>query len=328
VLPSSADEPVFLVPGQGGDPRGALLEVCRASEAAAAEAEAVIEEIQQAAAAGSSIRAVLLAPPGSVPMEHGVPQLAGYAISVILGRLLAAITGPPAAIVGQSFGEIAALVCAGAFSVADGARAVDALNAAFRPVEGQGAMVLLPGTGEADCLALLAGSGISDVVLACVNSPDQTVVSGPSEAVEQFLALPGRKMIRLPVPYASHHPSLRPVRQRFLAGMRELRQRPLRLPVHSPVARRAYTDGDDLREALADCVVEPVYLPETLLSLRTGQPGAGRPFIELGTGDALSRCVQRTLPGAEVIAPLTGDPRWLCTAIQRKDDENASALSR
>jgi hypothetical protein len=90
--------------------------------------------------------------------------------------------------------------------------------------------------------------------------------------------------------------------------------------VHSPVARRAYSDGEDLREALADCVVEPVHLPQALLGLAAGQPAAGGPFIELGAGDALSRCVQRTLPGAEVIAPLSGDPCWLCTAILRQDD--------
>jgi [acyl-carrier-protein] S-malonyltransferase len=321
MLPPLCTEPVFLVPGQGGDPRGALLGIYQESDAAAAEADRILEDIQQTvdttktAQPASSVRAVLLAPSRSVPADHEVGLLAGYAISVILARLLTAAGMAPAAIVGVSFGEIAAMVCGGAFDVADGARAVLALNAAYRPAEGRGAMVVVTGAGEEDCRRLLAESGIDDLVLACVNSPDQTVVSGPAEAVEKLLAQPGPKMTRLPVPYCAHHPALGQVRESFLAGMRELRQRPLRVPVHSPTQRRAYADGDDLREALADSLIKPVYLPQALRHLGAEGQGARRLFIELGAGKALVRCVQRTLPGAQTIAPLAGDPRWLASAV-------------
>lgn len=313
---ASRTELVFMVPGQGGDPRGALLGLCRVSDAAAAETDRILDDIEQArdvteAARATRIRDVLLAPSGSVPVDHETGLLAGYAIPVILSKLLTAAGMTPAAIVGVSFGEIAAMVCAGAFEAADGARAVLALNDAYRPVEGLGAMVLVTGAGEDECRRLLARSEIDDLVIGCVNSPDQTVVSGPAEAVEKFLALPGPKMTRLPVPYSAHHPALGEVREAFLAGIRKLRQRPLLVPLHSPSRDRPYADDDDLREALADVLIKPVHLPRVLRHLEAGNPGARRQFVELGTGTALVRCVQRTLPAAEAIAPLASDPGWL-----------------
>lgn len=335
MLPPARSEPVYVIPGQGGDPRGALLGIYRVSDTAAAEADRILADVQRVVDAADtlrpapSVRSLLLAPSRSAAAQQGVRQLAGYAISVILARLLTTAGMTPAAAVGQSFGEIAALVCGGALDVTDGTRAVLALNSAYRPAEGRGAMVLMNGVGEADCRRLLAESGIGDLVLACVNSPDQTVVSGPAEAVERLLCLPWPKMTRLPVPYAAHHPALAPVRDRFLTGMRELRQRPLLVPVHSPVRCRAYTDDDDLREALADCVVKPVYLTQTLSGLAMSwrrQSIGHRTFIELGTGDALTRCVQRTLPGAQTIAPLVGDPHWLYNTILRKENEDVPAL--
>ncbi|MFG2005268.1 ACP S-malonyltransferase [Spirillospora sp. NPDC048911] len=309
----SASETVFVVPGQGGNPRGALLEVYRACAAAEAEAEQVLEPIQRAlegTGAGPPLRTLLLSESRSVPARPGVPQLAGYTVSVVLGRLLTRALGPPAAIVGLSFGEIAALVCARAFDVADGTRAVCALNAAFAEVAGQGAMVLLPRVGEAECRRLLAATGRRDLVLACVNAPDQTVVSGPLDAIEALLARPSPPMVRLAVPYASHHPALTAVADRFRKGMSGLPQRRLRIPVHSPVRGRAYHDGDDLRQALADCVTNPLDLPGTLRRL-----GPGHRYVELGVGDALTRCVRKTLPGARALAPLGGDLAWLRAAL-------------
>jgi [acyl-carrier-protein] S-malonyltransferase len=163
-------------------------------------------------------------------------------------------------------------------------------------------MVLLPGVGEAECLRVLREHGIRGLVVACVNAPDEVIVSGRIDAVEELLNKAPVRTIRLPVPYAAHHPEMEPVAKRFLAGLRDVCQRPLRTVVHSPVRRRAYTDHDDLRRGLADCVTKPVRLPETLNTL-----GSGHPFVEIGMGNALVRCVQRTLPGARTIAPLKDD---------------------
>lgn len=326
------EQAVYLVPGQGGDPRGALRGLCAASAAAAAQTEQVTSQIRQAADGTADATAqadaaghMLLAAGGpAAPLQHETGLLAGYALSVILGRLLTAAGKPPSLVVGVSFGEIAALVCAGALDVTDGARAVLALNEAYRPAAGLGGMVLLAGAGEEECAQLLADSGIEGLVIACVNSPVQTVVSGPAAAVDKLLALPapGVKLIRVPVPYAAHHPALGYVREHFASAMRGLRQRPLRVPVHSPVRGRAYTDADDLREAMADALVKPVRLPQILAGIGSAPGGtpageaAQRQFIELGVGGALVRCVQQTLPGAQTLDPLAAGTRWLAGSVQ------------
>lgn len=317
-------ESVFLIPGQGADPRGVLAAPAHASDRIRHAAEEALTEAQEVVdadwpvmgldasrTAPPSLREILLEPSGSVRMGRGVPQLASHALSVVVARALMASGVHPVAVVGQSFGEIAALVCAGALDVADGVRAVCALNAAFEPVEGAGAMALLPGLGEHDCLTLLADVNLPDLVLACVNAPEQTVVSGPLESVEALEEVPGLKVVRIPVPYASHHPGLGVVADRFLEGLRPLPVRPLSIPVYSPVAGRSYTDTDDLRRALADCVVKPVNLPPTLRRLAVGSAG-NRLFVELGAGDALTRGVRSTLADAHAVAALGDDPAWLC----------------
>src|SRR5690606_37158029 len=76
-----------------------------------------------------SLRTDLLDDPGAyraAARTPGVPQLASYAASVAVDRALRTAGIRPSHAVGQSFGEIAALVCAGAFTITAGARmAVD-----------------------------------------------------------------------------------------------------------------------------------------------------------------------------------------------------------
>ncbi|MFD6156110.1 acyltransferase domain-containing protein [Nocardia sp. NPDC060256] len=300
---------VFLVPGQGGDPRCALHELYRADSPSRATVDGVLGEIERASGdAGQGLREVLLSEVKQPVMGPGIPQLASYAISVVLDRLLTAAGLHPDVIVGQSFGEIAALVCAGVFDVPDGTRAVGALNAAFRGFEGRGAMVLVLASVP-ETRALLAEVGPSDLVVACVNSPKQTIVSGPTEAIAALLERQGDgpRLVRLAVPYASHHPGLVVVADRFRANLCQTRQRPLRVPVYSPVGRRAYADTDDLHEALVDCVTKPVDLVEALQHAGSQHTQ----FIELGVGDGLCRCVQATLPSAGTLAPLAGELSWL-----------------
>jgi acyl-CoA oxidase len=300
---------VFLVPGQGGDPRGALLDLHRCGDKFASAIDEVSAEIDAVGAEHG------LAPVGSIlltesrpPLAPGMPQLAAYAASVILARILEDAGARPECVVGQSFGEIAALACAGAYTVADGARAVCALNDAFSSVIGLGGMVLLRAS-RAETEALLRRVERTDLVVACIDSPEETIVSGPLDAIDALFEVSAARdglpqPLRLAVPYASHHPDLAPVARRFRENLEPLRQKPLIHPVRSPVRRRAYTDSDDLRVALSECVTGPVHLQETIESLAT--PG-GRLFVEVGVGAALCRCVRATVPGARTLAPLT-DP--------------------
>lgn len=299
-------EIVYLIPGQGGDPRGALRGLHATESWIRSAIDEVCAQVDPAGAAHGlpSVANVLFSELRS-PLDYGLAPLAAYTASVALHRILADADVRPACVIGQSFGEISALVCAGAYTVAEGATAVCALNEAFRIALGHGGLVLVRAS-LAEAEKILGRLGRPDLVVACVDAPDETIVSGPNDAIDALLALRDHEtddlppLDRLAVPYASHHPELTAVAERFRAGLEPLTQRALGCRALSPIRRRAYTDSDDLRDALADCVVKPVQLVETFESL----PPSDHLFIEMGVGAGLCRCARVALPGARTLAPL------------------------
>ncbi|WP_424216083.1 acyltransferase domain-containing protein (plasmid) [Streptomyces sp. BI20] len=210
----------------------------------------------------------------------GLPQLLMYATAVAVHRALIRTAGPPAGLIAVSFGEIAALTAARALTVADGTRVVCRATGAFRDSPAGVNTVLCASWSEVT--ALLARTGRPDVVIACENSPRETVVCGSAPdvtEVERAATSAGLRWTRLPLPFLSHHPALAPHADAFARAIAETPFRPCRIPVHSAVARRVYTSDEDLAAALARCLVHPVRLPDTLRSA----VGAG-PAVIFDTG--------------------------------------------
>lgn len=233
-------------------------------------------------------------------------QLAIFGASVAVHRILLSIGARPFVLVGHSFGEIAALVASGAFDLADGTRLVLARAEALRPWEDVGAMAAV-GASQTVTAHLIGALDEPDLVIACLNAPGQTVISGPLEAVERAgTAAEGLGLFftRLYLPYSSHHPSMRPAVDRFVELTSEVRQRPMALQVISPIHRRRLTDEDDLRRALAEDLTLPVHFTETVQELHAR---GVRDFVEVGALRALTRNASLTVPDIRVFTPLT-DP--------------------
>ncbi|MBA8953327.1 ACP S-malonyltransferase [Actinomadura namibiensis] len=258
-----------------------------------------------------SLRRILLEDPDTyreAARLPGVAQLAAYTASVAVDRVLRAAGVMPRFAVGQSFGEIAALVCAGAFSVTDGARMAADLVGVLARRGGGGGMGLLE-ADEAATLKCIAraeaeGAGAGRVVVACLNAPSATVVSGPDAELDRVLAVAresGVRAARLAVPYLSHHPAMAGADDEWYAMIRPMRQRPLEVTVHSPVRGRVYGDDDDLHRALADCIVKPVRLPATL---RAVHRAGATVFVEGGAGGALCQCARMTVRDVATVTPL------------------------
>lgn len=230
-------------------------------------------------------------------------QLAIFGTSVATYRILAAEGAEPYVLVGHSFGEMAALVCAEAFDLADGVRLVCARTEALRAWEGRGAMAAV-GANESVVKHLIGLVEEPDLVIGCTNAPRQNVIAGPVESVvvagKAAEAL-GLFFARLNLPYASHHPSMYPAVPDFVERMGPVRQRPLRRPVLSPIHGRRYHDGDDLRRAIADCLILPVHFTD---AIRTLHAQGCKNFVEIGALNALTRCVEATVPGVRTFAPL------------------------
>jgi [acyl-carrier-protein] S-malonyltransferase len=303
----------FLFPGTGSAAVPDLPGLAATGPAAARAVTDVLDAVQEGLprAGWPSLRSILLVDPAgyrAAARTPGVAQLASYAASVAVDRALRTHGVHPGFAVGQSFGEIAALVCAGAFAIADGARmAVAAVGVLAR--RGQGGGMGLLEAGEDATRVCIEAAGAPEVVVACLNAPEVTVVSGPDgplDAVLDTARARGMNAVRLAVPYLSHHPAMAGADDEWYAMIRDFPQRPLELPVHSPVRGRAYHDGDDLHRAMADCIVKPVRLPDTL---RAVHAAGATVFTEAGAGNALCQCALLTVPGVRTMAPLRDRPR-------------------
>ncbi|MBW8482558.1 acyltransferase domain-containing protein [Actinomadura sp. PM05-2] len=296
---------LFAGTGSSGPP-----DLRRAVAAGGAVEEAVRGALAEVArgvpAGGPDLERVLVDDPasyGAVAGDAGTAQLAAYAASVAVVRGMAAAGVVPGFAVGQSFGEIAALVCAGVFTVAEGAAMAASLVGVLGERGAGGGMGLVL-ADERAAGELVAAAGEPSVVVACVNAPQATVLAGPQGALERVLAAAregGVRAVRLAVPYLAHHPAMAGADEEWYKIIRGFRQRPLRMAVHSPVRGRAYRDDDDLHRALADCIVAPVRLPA---ALRAVHRAGARVFVEAGGGAALCQCARLAIPGARTLAPL------------------------
>lgn len=296
----------LLFPGLGACSTGML----RAAAPEHPQVAATFEEID-AVAGGLGI------PPVGQVVLHGEPvpvsdvlklrtevaQLAIFGTSVAVYRILSAHGVRPYVLLGHSFGEIAALVSAGAFSVADGVRLVCARAEALTEWEGKGAMAAI-GANTTVAEHLIGSLDEPDLVVACMNAPQQTVISGPLAAVgraERVAAALDLFFARLHLPYASHHPAARRAAAIFMDLISGIRQDTLVEPVYSPVHGRRYTDADDIKQAIAECMVRPVNFVAAVRQLHS--EGVGQ-YIECGALNALTRCTELTVPNVQTIAPL------------------------
>ncbi|WP_243711509.1 acyltransferase domain-containing protein, partial [Actinomadura sp. KC216] len=310
------DRCAFLFAGTGAAGPPDLPALARTGPGAARAVADVLDAVQEGLprTRWPSMRSILLDDSAgygaAAARTPGVAQLAGYAASVAVDRALRAGGVQPAYAVGQSFGEIAALVAAGAFTIADGARmAVSLVGVLARRGRGGGMGLLETGEDGPDgARAVIGAAAEPQVVVASVNAPSATVVAGPDGPLERVLDTArgrGVRAVRLAVPYLSHHPAMAGADDEWYSMIRRYPQRRLELPVHSPVRGRAYHDGDDLHRALADCIVKPVRLPA---ALRAVHAAGASVFAEAGAGNALCRCARLTVPGARTLTPLREPP--------------------
>ncbi|WP_159066195.1 acyltransferase domain-containing protein, partial [Streptomyces hygroscopicus] len=180
--------PVLVFPGQGSQWVGmgaGLLDVLPVFAARVVECERAL-----APYVGWSLGAVLRGVEGAGDVGRvDVVQPVLWAVMVSLAAVWAEYGVCPAAVVGHSQGEIAAAVVAGVLSLEDGARVVALRSRALRRLAGGGAMASLAlGCERVEWLLSGLGDRAAGVVVAAVNGPASTVVSGPPGQVAAVVA--------------------------------------------------------------------------------------------------------------------------------------------
>jgi acyl transferase domain-containing protein len=233
--------------------------------------------------------------------DPDIVQLSIFGTSVAVYRVLDAHGLRPDSLIGHSFGEIAALVCAGAFTTTEGAEIVCDRVEATRFVKADGYMAVVA-TDAATAGALVNLVGDADTVVAGVNSDTQTVISGKRASMDLAAAL--AKVLDIPFvplnsPLPFHSPLMEPVKAEFARRLSRFSARPLTVPVYSPIAGRYYQADDNVTEWLSLHLVKPVRFADAMRDLYAD---GLRTVVECGALDALTKLSKKALRTSDLAA--------------------------
>jgi [acyl-carrier-protein] S-malonyltransferase len=210
------------------------------------------------------------------------------------------------AVAGHSLGEYSALYAAGVLEFADALRLValrgELMFAAGQQLPGTMAAVIGMPAQEVERLCAELAQELGRVlVVANYNSPEQVVISGEVEAVQQALerlrAAGARSVIPLPVSGAFHSPLMEPAREQLAQAIRETAFRRAQVPIYSNALAEPLTEPDAIQQALIAQLTAPV---RWLQILQRMHADGVRSFYELGPGRVLQGLVKRTLTGVTI----------------------------
>jgi acyl transferase domain-containing protein len=146
-----------------------------------------------------------------------------FAMTVALAALWQSYGVRPAAVIGHSYGEIAGACITGGLSIADGARVAAGWSRAQARLAGHGevAAVALAVDDLVERIDELPGT----LVVAGVNGPASTVVSGDSDAINSMVArlvADGVRATTIPIGSAVHSPQIDAVRDQLLTELKPI----------------------------------------------------------------------------------------------------------
>lgn len=248
-----------------------------------------------------------------------VAQPAVGAASLAVWKVLHDTLGlKPDFLAGHSYGEYVALYAAGSLSEADllrlSQRRGEVIHEATEKMPG--AMAAIEARAEVVAEQLEAArrtnSALSQVSLANLNSPSQTVLSGTEEGITAALALlkdRGIRGQRLPVACGFHSPLVAPAQEPLTRAIQEVAFSAPKVPVYSNVTARPYPETPgEMVALLSTHLTSPVRFQEQIEALY--QAGA-RVFVEVGPQGVLTGLVGQALkdrPHLAVASDSRGKP--------------------
>lgn len=216
----------------------------------------------------------------------------------------------PAVLAGHSLGEYAALVAAGALTLAQAAPLVRFRAQAMQdavPV-GQGAMAAILGlpsdqvvAGCREAQRVLGGSEVVEAVN--FNDPSQTVIAGSKAGVEKacevLKASGAKRALPLPVSAPFHSSLMRPAADRLASRLVTTDMAVPALPVVNNIDVAVETDVVRIKDALVRQAYGPVRWVECIQHIQS--LGVTR-VVECGPGKVLAGLVKRITPDLQGLA--------------------------
>ncbi|WP_283781933.1 type I polyketide synthase [Streptomyces kronopolitis] len=239
---------------------------------------------------------------GALPLERvEVIQPALFAVMVSLAELWRSNGVTPAAVVGHSFGEIAAVTAAGALTLADGARLVAAVSKALARLQGNGEMVAV--ALPAEQVTALVDEWDLDLDIAVVNGPGSTVVAGTTESATTLLERLRARDVRaalLPIGIAGHSWRMEPAHEYLVREAAAVRPRATRIPVYTSTTTDPLDTGALDAEHWFLSLREPARFQQVIEEL-LGQ--GHRVFVEMSPHPVLTLPIEETAAhlGREVV---------------------------
>jgi [acyl-carrier-protein] S-malonyltransferase len=290
----------FICPGQGSQAVGMARDLYEGS----ATARRVLDDI--AAALDFPLLSLMFEGPAEelTQTQHAQPALLAHSAAV--AAMLAEGGVRPQVVAGHSLGEYSALVAAGSLSPVQGAQLVRVRGQLMAEIGAQvgGTMAAVIGLPAEALTAAVAEAGqVGTVVLANLNAPDQTVISGEEPAVKRAGELAqeagAKRVIPLSVSGAFHSPLMQPAAARLQVALAAADVQPACVPVVSNVDAQTRMAPDDLRAALVAQLTSSVRWDDCLKAMASAGVTT---FVEVGPGKVLTNMVRRACPDATTYA--------------------------
>ncbi len=291
----------YIFPGQGSQYVGMAYDFYREFH----EAADVFHEAEQSLRMSlpDIVEVILKDPQGKINRtEYTQPALltASYAIY----RVMEAQGFPkPDFLAGHSLGEYTAILAAGGLELFEAVRLTYLRGKYMQEAvpEGKGSMAaVLKLTEDKVEEACKQASSVGVVEPANYNSPQQTVISGEKEAVEEaakILKEEGGRIIPLKVSVPSHCSLMKPAADAFRLKLAQTPIKNIDTPVVQNYTARPEKLAPELRKNLYHQIFSPVRWYQSVEYM--AKEGVDT-FIEVGPKNVLSKLVQQTLPNVRV----------------------------
>ena len=226
-------------------------------------------------------------------------QPAMFALEHAMARYLNTLGIRPVAMAGHSLGELTALCLAGVYTPEDGFGIVNKRALCMdKAAAGNVDPGVMAATDAPPDLIKEMIQGRDDIHIGNINSPNQVVLSGSTEAVNDLskkLKEMGHRSTRLRVSMAFHSPVMKVIHDELKAYIADIPFHSPRIPVISNTTMMPYpSEPDQIRKILMAHLESTVHWMDNVRTLWNNY--GVRLFVEVGPGDILSNLIADTLP--------------------------------
>ncbi|KAF5393009.1 hypothetical protein D9757_001120 [Collybiopsis confluens] len=255
-------------------------------------------------------------------VEFEAYQASVFSLQYALAQLWISWGIQPAAVVGHSIGEYAALVIAGVLDLRSALFVVASrvrLMVQKCPVETTGMLAVNMKPEDASRI-LSTESSVTGVTIACFNSPVDVVLGGPVEALKRlkgnFDAERLCKSVLLSVPYGYHTDAMLPITTDLNAVGDSVAFRAPKIPVVSNVTGAVVEPGNSgyfTAEYFSEHCMQPVQFTEGIQALMASPLVDTKCCIEIGPHPT-------TIPMLKVNPMVTERETWFAWSLRKNED--------